>query len=468
MAASCKKLLVRIVLLGLLLPGIGLLHSFAFENLQAVPYVYGQSNEQYLEIIFQRLGLDPAAPSNQAFKTALEAVLNDSAARSILQDLISCAQNNCPSFERNRILLNAKSNDLIKAALRELRKIKPFGAFDQSASLANFLNVHFSPADLAADSPNPERVTCAMSFEPWQIEDKGGSTISWISDADRCEIPDSTGAPFWPNGNPKPANGSETLGPFTPARSYTYVLDCWKNNRISVSACYTTLLVKGVECSLDSLTAEVQSINDCRATPRTFSAIAEISGSCNLIYTWNFGDGTNGTGQTANHTYSAPGSYTATVTVKDSASGKETTKTVSAAVGSCADNQNNSNPVQNTNSNVIASANTNRNSSKGTSAPLPLTVLPDSSDNFQYHSAAPINADTSIPAISNNLAGSLLTWIGFLLIPAVIVDGLQFALAMGDEIKIARAKKTLLFTIIGFSVALIATLIVQAITSLLQ
>jgi hypothetical protein len=36
-------------------------------------------------------------------------------------------------------------------------------------------------------------------------------------------------------------------------------------------------------------------------------------------YSWNFGDGTTGTGKTATHTYSSPGTYTATLTVEDEA-----------------------------------------------------------------------------------------------------------------------------------------------------
>src|SRR5262249_57124622 len=48
-------------------------------------------------------------------------------------------------------------------------------------------------------------------------------------------------------------------------------------------------------------------------------------------YSWNFGDGTSGSGATASHTYTAAGNYTATLTVFDSA-GKTAASSVTIAV----------------------------------------------------------------------------------------------------------------------------------------
>jgi len=42
-----------------------------------------------------------------------------------------------------------------------------------------------------------------------------------------------------------------------------------------------------------------------------------------IVYEWDFGDGTEGTGQTVSHAYSASGTYTVTLTVKTAAQAKE-------------------------------------------------------------------------------------------------------------------------------------------------
>ncbi|MFA5772424.1 MAG: S8 family serine peptidase, partial [Thermoplasmata archaeon] len=54
-------------------------------------------------------------------------------------------------------------------------------------------------------------------------------------------------------------------------------------------------------------------------SPITFDASGSIDPNGDtLIYSWNFGDGTTGTGKTVNHTYSNAGSCTVSLTVKDS------------------------------------------------------------------------------------------------------------------------------------------------------
>jgi PKD repeat protein len=50
-----------------------------------------------------------------------------------------------------------------------------------------------------------------------------------------------------------------------------------------------------------------------------FAVAGDVNGD-GLAYTWNFGDGTFGTGPVVNHTYSAAGVYTALVTVSDGTS----------------------------------------------------------------------------------------------------------------------------------------------------
>jgi PKD repeat protein len=60
-------------------------------------------------------------------------------------------------------------------------------------------------------------------------------------------------------------------------------------------------------------------------TTVTFNASASYDPDGTVVsYEWDFGDGTRGTGVIANHTYTNPGTYTVTLTVKDAAGNTDT------------------------------------------------------------------------------------------------------------------------------------------------
>ncbi len=69
--------------------------------------------------------------------------------------------------------------------------------------------------------------------------------------------------------------------------------------------------------------------------PVTFSVGASDGNNDTLTYTWNFGDGTQGTGSSVMHTYATPGTYIASVTINDGRGGSinsSTMLTVNSAV----------------------------------------------------------------------------------------------------------------------------------------
>jgi len=76
------------------------------------------------------------------------------------------------------------------------------------------------------------------------------------------------------------------------------------------------------------VTAPIADAGDNQAvtegTPINLSA-GDSSDNVGIVsYEWDFGDGTHETGETATHTYTGPGNYTVTLTVKDAAGNSET------------------------------------------------------------------------------------------------------------------------------------------------
>lgn len=66
--------------------------------------------------------------------------------------------------------------------------------------------------------------------------------------------------------------------------------------------------------------------------PVPFSAT--VTGATSPQFTWQFGDGTSGSGQVTSHVYNAPGNYRVTVTVLDLATGQQASDSISASISS--------------------------------------------------------------------------------------------------------------------------------------
>ena len=67
-------------------------------------------------------------------------------------------------------------------------------------------------------------------------------------------------------------------------------------------------------------------------TPILFTATA--TGAVSPVYTWTFGDGTSGNGQSTFHTYATAGTFPVTVSVVDASTGATGSSTTTATVGS--------------------------------------------------------------------------------------------------------------------------------------
>jgi outer membrane protein OmpA-like peptidoglycan-associated protein len=121
----------------------------------------------------------------------------------------------------------------------------------------------------------------------------------------------------WNFGDGTTASGLRVTHSFAQPGTYTVTVTA-SNARSSDSAtCTVTVTAPPVAAEIISLTANPMTFEVCAPVTVTFNA--NVRGDQPVTYSWNFGDGTTGTGATATHTYSEPGSYTVTLTVSNAA-----------------------------------------------------------------------------------------------------------------------------------------------------
>ncbi len=90
-------------------------------------------------------------------------------------------------------------------------------------------------------------------------------------------------------------------------------------------------------------------------------------------------------------------------------------------------------------------------------AALPNTLEIDSLD------GTPDNAESIIPLITN----TLLTIAGIISVIMIIVGGIMYSLSAGDSGKATKAKDTILYSVIGLVITMLAYAIVTFVTGLL-
>ncbi|WP_161629824.1 PKD domain-containing protein [Desulfogranum japonicum] len=138
----------------------------------------------------------------------------------------------------------------------------------------------------------------------------------------------------WEFGDGSIGNGSLTSHTFSTAGSYTTVLQVTDSEGLSNSAS-TPVLVTEPETINATPTAVISATPASGETPLavTFngSGSTDTDGSI-TSYTWNFGDGSTGSGATVSHIYTAEGLYTATLQVRDNngALSNTSSKTITA------------------------------------------------------------------------------------------------------------------------------------------
>lgn len=103
----------------------------------------------------------------------------------------------------------------------------------------------------------------------------------------------------------------------------TYTVTFTSSNRGSTDTetCTVEVVPAPAPASIVSVTANPQSFELCEPVSVNFSA--NVSGDTPVTYSWDFGDGSTGSGATPSHTYTEPGTYTVTLTATN-ASGTDT------------------------------------------------------------------------------------------------------------------------------------------------
>ena len=130
----------------------------------------------------------------------------------------------------------------------------------------------------------------------------------------------------WDFGDGNLGSGQSPSHTYSAAGSYTVTVSAANSAGSQVA---TTTVVVNPAAPVDIAPAGLSAGSDSPTTlgqPTAFTAT--VSAGNNLTFTWDFGDGNTGSGQAPSHTYSAAGSYTATVTVANSAGSQVATTTV--------------------------------------------------------------------------------------------------------------------------------------------
>jgi large repetitive protein len=117
---------------------------------------------------------------------------------------------------------------------------------------------------------------------------------------------------LWDLGDGQTATGAAVSHSYAAAGEYTAMVTA--SNAAGAATATTTVLV--VEVPITGLTATNDSPTPLGG-PTQFGAT--ISGGTNVSYSWDFGDGTSGSGASVSHSYAAIGAYTAVVTASNAA-----------------------------------------------------------------------------------------------------------------------------------------------------
>ncbi len=166
-------------------------------------------------------------------------------------------------------------------------------------------------------SPPP---TLSASFTYSPSSPQTGQTVSFTGSVSGGTPPYSYS---WSFGDGSTGMGSSPQHTYSSTGTLTVALTVKDNGSPQRTATsQQSLTVSGAPSPLTASFAYNPSSTQA-GQPVTFTASAN-GGTSPFTFSWSFGDGSTGTGSPATHTYSSAGSYTTTLTVKDSSTPQQT------------------------------------------------------------------------------------------------------------------------------------------------
>ena len=132
----------------------------------------------------------------------------------------------------------------------------------------------------------------------------------------------------WAFGDGATGTGLTTSHSYDQPGTYTVTFTSSNRGSTDTETCTVEVIPAPVPAGIVSLTANPQSFELCEPVTVNFSA--NVNGDTPITYSWDFGDGSTGSGATPSHTYTEPGTYTVTLTATNAAGTDTRTITIEA------------------------------------------------------------------------------------------------------------------------------------------
>lgn len=137
----------------------------------------------------------------------------------------------------------------------------------------------------------------------------------------------------WDFGDGSTGSGLSTSHSFAQSGTYTVTFTATNSGSTSSRTCSVRVIQPA---EIVTITADRSNVSICD-TERTVNFSANVRGDAPLTYSWNFGDGSTGSGATPSHVYDTPGTYTVTLTLSNSAGSDTRTMTITVTDEGCFD-----------------------------------------------------------------------------------------------------------------------------------